>query len=262
MHSPPLDLICDPSPEFGQDGWDDVDGENKGDTGDNIEPNERKIKVYFVVIFSGYSNESFNQESQSKLVQALKNATKTLGAKQDLEITINSIEYFDTLNQRRRLSSISSASGVKVLAEANFGQQDEDVAADIVRILNDSPSTIFPVQEFGEVHVSQVNLIGNKTTSIVLPVVFGVLGGVVFCSVIAFILIKKSKKGYKRGLDEMRDASIPKGAAISHRKHMNRGNDDQPRAALIQSISSKDYSSAYNVERPDVVINNLGARFL
>lgn len=222
-----------------------------------------QIRVYFVIIFSGYTNETFDEAQQSKLIDTLRNATISLGATSNLTISIKSIEDIGISKKRRRrdlLSILPVSSGVKVQGEAKFAQQDESIAVQMIQILTDSPSTIFPLEEFGEVDVPQIEIVQDTTTAIVLPIVLGVLGGLVLCMIAAFVFIKNSKTGYERDTsDQGHSAFHP----FSEKEYGERSESMiRHQASLLQSISSRDYSSSQIGEKPGVVINNIGAGFL
>ena len=79
IESPPLDLICPPTPEVegGQKEEDDVDEGQETTPPKAVK--RKKMKVLFVVIFSGFSNTTFTAEEAEKLKDALMLATKDLG---------------------------------------------------------------------------------------------------------------------------------------------------------------------------------------
>lgn len=256
VSSPPLDIICAPAPapEPHENG-----GVNVPET--ETPATSKEIKVYFVIIFSGYTNETFDQASQSKLVEALRNATLGLGAK-NIQISIKSIEDVGISRKKRRRSTFALntlSTGVKVQAEANFDQQDEDIAIRMMQILTDSPSSIFPLEEFGEVNVRQIEMVKNQATTVVLPIVLGVLGGLLLCMIVTFLFIRASRKGYQRDAsDRSRSKFHP-----YEDQDTRSGSVSRPQISLLQSISSKDYSSSQDVHvKPGVVINNIGAGFL
>ena len=253
VSSPPLDIICAPTPEPDENG-----GVNVPET--ETPAISKEIKVYFVIIFSGYTNETFDEASQSKLVEALRNATLGLGAK-NIQISIKSIEDMGISRKRRRRNTLALntlSTGVKVQAEANFDQQDEDIAVRMMQILTDSPSSIFPLEDFGEVNVPQIEIVKNQATTVVLPIVLGVLGGLLVCMIVTLLFIRASRKGYQRDAsDRTRSKFHPYEEQDTRSESMSR-----PQISLLQSISSKDYSSSQDHVKPGVVINNIGAGFL
>lgn len=104
--SPPLELLCPPSPDF-QDNFDPEETEEESSDGvpdpeekNNDPPSGKeskrssRVKVYFILIFSGLSQATFDQ---SKVVAALQNATRTLGTCAVLSAT-NGIRAYSHLN--------------------------------------------------------------------------------------------------------------------------------------------------------------------
>jgi hypothetical protein len=104
--SPPLELLCPPSPDF-QDSFDPEETEEESSDGvpdpdekNNDPPSAKeskrssRVKVYFILIFSGLSQATFDQ---SKVVAALQNATRTLGTCVVLSAT-NGIRAYSHLN--------------------------------------------------------------------------------------------------------------------------------------------------------------------
>lgn len=257
VSSPPLDIICAPSPEFDTDA-DEDDGQ------DDVHSTTGQIRVYFVIIFSGYTNETFDEASQSKLVEALRNATKDLGARSHLDVTIKSIENLTTSKRRRVMSIIDPMStGVRIHAEANFDTQDEDIAIQMMQLLTDSPSTVFPFQDFGEVDIPQIEIVNDDKATIFLPIILGILGGLVFCTIAAMIIIKTSKASYQRdGPETIQSNFQPYKEDTCHSTESSE-TMSFPQASLLQSISSREYSSSsHRHDKPGVVINNIGAGFL
>jgi len=257
ISSPPLDLICSPPEQERDEG-------PSAPTDDEPQVSPDQIRVYFVIIFSGYTNETFDEAKQSKLVDTLRNATIGLGATSNLTISIRSIEDIGISKKRRRrnlLSIMPLSTGVKVQGEANFAQQDENVAVEMMQILTDAPSTIFPMEEFGEVNVPQIEIVQDKTTTIILPIVLGVLGGLVLCILVAFLFVKNNKNGYKRDMSDQGHSTFH---PFSDKECEQRSESMvRHQASLLQSISSRDYSSSAHIdEKPGVVINNIGAGFL
>lgn len=79
IESPPLDLICPPTPEV-EGGQKEEENVDEGE--ENRPPKavkRKKMRVIFVVILSGFSNTTFNAEEAEKLKNALMLATKDLG---------------------------------------------------------------------------------------------------------------------------------------------------------------------------------------
>jgi hypothetical protein len=213
-----------------------------------------------MIIFSGYTNETFDETSQLKLIDALQNATQSLGATSNLTISIKSIEDIGISKRKRKILSVSPLSaGVKVQGEANFAQEDESIAMEMIQLLTDSPSKVFPLEEFGEVTVPQIEIVQDDTASIVLPIILGVVGGLVLCVIVAFLFVKTTRNDFQRDSSDQVHAKFH-----PFTENQNRSESmTRHHTSLLQSISSRDYSSSSQAcEKPGVVINNIGANFL
>ncbi|KAI8108938.1 hypothetical protein M9435_005355 [Picochlorum sp. BPE23] len=275
--SPPLELLCPPSPAV-EDSFNDgeIEEDHAGNSPDAIpvpeqdqddapiadEPTRKsRVRVYFILIFPGLSQSTFDQ---SKVISAVQNATKILGAQFELEIKIHSV--LNLSDGRRKLRSsqtqLMSAGGIKLEAEANFGGEDEAVAEDFVQILSESPSTIFPSSEFGQVDVPEFEIVRLSDSSILLPVCFGILGGLMLCALIVLILLRSQRRKpahrptKKDDVSSMHsdEGSLPWGEG--HNQSFSRKN-------LLGPVSSKEYSSPYDEKnKGGILVNNLGANFM
>lgn len=297
--SPPLELLCPPSPDV-EDSFNDgeIEEDHAGNSPDAIpvpeqdhddapiadEPTRKsRVRVYFILIFPGLSQSTFDQ---SKVISAVQNATKILGtflfymmmsvsmlftvlwlhagAQLELEIKIHSV--LNLSDGRRKLRSsqtqLMSAGGIKLEAEANFGGEDEAVAEDFVQLLSESPSTIFPSSEFGQVDVPEFEIVRLSDSSILLPVCFGILGGLMLCALIALILLRSQRRKPAHRSTKKDDVSSmhsDEGSLPWDEGH----NQSFSRKNLLGPVSSKEYSSPYDEKnKGGILVNNLGAKFM
>lgn len=155
-----------------------------------------------------------------------------------------------------------SAGGIKLEAEANFGEEDELIAEEFVQLLSESPSTIFPSSEFGQVDVPEFEIVRLSDSSILLPVCFGILGGLMLCALVALVLLRSQTRKSpqhppKRDIISSvhsDEGSLPWGEA--HNQSFSRKN-------LLGPVSSKEYSSPYDEKnKGGILVNNLGATFM
>jgi hypothetical protein len=282
IESPPLDLICPPTPEVeGGQKEDDVDEGQETTPPKAVK--RKKMKVFFVVILSGFSNTTFTAGEAEKLRDALMLATKDLGtlsvveysslsintnlypatpalssgAKYDVQVKITSITDFIIPSQRRRLL----ASSIKIQAEAEFDEEDESVASDLAQILTDSPSSVFPTSEFGTVDVPEVGVVEVvDTTSILLPISFGILGGLAVCG-LGWLAFRRRNlgRGHHSQPSKMDSISSHPFQNMEHPSGMR----TQSQTSLLPSISSKNYyTDREHNHTPGMLVNNLGAGFM
>lgn len=155
-----------------------------------------------------------------------------------------------------------SAGGIKLEAEANFAGDDEVIAREFTHLLSDSPSTIFPSSEFGQVDVPEFDIVRVTDSSILLPVCFGILGGLVICGLLVLRLFRNKKKQnaqHPTQRDSISaghgdDGSLPWGEG--HNRSFSRKN-------LLGPVSSKEYSSPYDEKnKGGILVNNIGASFM
>ena len=184
------------------------------------------------------------------------NHTLSLGAKYDVQVKITSITDFIIPSQRRRLLG----SSIKIQAEAEFDEADESVASDLAQVLTDSPSSVFPSSEFGTVDVPEVGVVEVvDTTGILLPISFGILGGLAVCGLGWVAFRKYTGRGQHSQPSKMGSISSHPFQNMEHQSSMR----TQSQTSLLPSISSKNYyTEREHSHTPGMLVNNLGAGFM
>lgn len=224
--------------------------------------NKQRIKVFFVVLLPSFANETVSQAfDEARLVGALKNASRARGAQHDFEVTVSSVEYISMRRRARRRSLSQSpeplAINVKVTGEADFAGEDEMVASEIVQLLSDAPSTIFPESEFGSVQVPEATLTEVSESSWLLPVA-GTLGGL---ACLVGLLSTYIYRG--RGLSISRKKHTPElheeGFIPTDEAKLRSMASNISQQSLLSSISSKVYGDTLTVATArEKQWNNLG----
>ena len=169
------------------------------------------------------------------------------------------------MRKQKRLRSLlqtpqSSGLSVKVSGEADFAGEDEMVASEIVQLLSDAPSAIFPQEEFGSVRTAEVTMTEvSGTSSWVLPVA-GTLGGLACLGASVSLCVymrranRASMKKYTPNLHE--EGFIPVDDA-KLRAMSTMSNVSQ--VSLLSSMSSRNYGDiAAPAATREKQWNNLG----
>jgi len=100
------------------------------------------------------------------------------------EVTINILEISAPGRPSRRALLSTSANSpaeetnLSVKTEVIFSSGDSELAKAFALALSETPSTVFPVSEFGEVLVPDVSIFNISSSSNWMPILIGVLAGV------------------------------------------------------------------------------------
>jgi hypothetical protein len=212
---------------------------------------KQRIKVIFVVILPGSANVTSSAGfDEARLISAMQKAGQAMGAQHAFEIKVSSIEFLGTqANKRRALLQAAIIQSIKVTGEADFAGEDEMVASEIVQLLTDTPSTIFPEADFGEVQALEATMSEIQELGWVLPVA-GAVGGIICIgAVLSLYFWLDRQKRCPQDVGDPHEGFIP--SSDYKLRTMSQTN-------LLPSISSKNYSDVAPVRGREREFNNLG----
>lgn len=232
ISSPPLQDICSPSQKEA----------NRGSTQSQL-AKSRRIRVHFIIIFRTLTNTGFDHDEQTRLIDAIHNASTAMGAQHEFQVVIHAV---DSINMRRNMRRNLQSAGFKVTGEADFAGEDEMVASEILQLLTDAPSTIFPATEFGNVEVPEATMTLVDNESNIILITCSVLGAIMCMCLLIFLYLRRVYWSPNR--------TVTSAGFIQPSDYKCR---TVSQASLLNSISSKNYGD----KEHDTVIrqfNNLG----
>lgn len=228
----------------------------------------QRIKIIFMVVLPAANTtkpETFDA-TEARLVSALERASRAMGAQHHFGIKVNTIEYIQGTESRRKAfsrrlysespSTPASTFQIRITGEADFAGEDEMVASEIHQLLTDAPTSIFPESEFGIVHVPDAILTETELPAewiVPLAATLGALAALTIACILVFIASKRPSMPSADINMDMYDGFIPPDLkALS-----GRGSQGPLLApSLLPQPSSKEYTAPNQPKTKEY--NNLG----